>query len=417
MSDRKFTRDEVRRAAQRLLYRPADGAHAQHRTVWCARTVLGDGVRLLRAVDGSRARIGGLHTCGNVWTCAVCSAKVAEARRAELLAGMAAWKAARGGDVLLQTQTFPHERDGYQLAELIDRFAAAQKTFKQSAVYKRAKMTLARAGGVRSLEVTFGDEHGWHPHAHELLFVGVDVTKLPGVRLVEDDTGRHYCGGVFDALRDAWIVALEKHGLGGAREHMLRHAYDVRPGDYAAEYVAKFGRDLDDWTAADELSRAHAKIGLRRGQYTPFQMLALWLAGDAPDFAERFRTYADAFADRRMLYWSPKLKAALGIADLSDDEIAQRLGGREPLPDEEVAGHLTVEQYSTVYSRGAVDELLQLVALLSDRDQAQRQLVIDEWVKFCAGRVPLWSQRLRYRRWAPSGAGRTVEEYAPSSRC
>jgi hypothetical protein len=402
MTDRpQITRDALRRAAQRLLFDPDLGPHQQHRTTWCARTVLTYSVSLLRAVDGSAARTGGLHTCGSVWTCAVCSAKVTEARRAELLAGMAAHRARGGGDVLLQTQTFPHERDAMPLAELLDRFAKAQKTFKQCTAYKRAAATLRRAGGVRSLEVTFGDEHGWHPHAHELLFVGVDVSTLPGVTLVVNDPerGEHYRGGVIDDLRDAWIRALEKAGLGGSRENMERRAFDVRPGSFAADYVAKFGRDLESWSAADELSRSHAKLGLRRGRFSPLQMLALWQAGEAPDFGHRFREFSGAFEGRRMLYWSPKLKASLGIADLSDEQIADRLGGREPLPDEEVAGSLSVEQYSVVYSRGAVDELLSLVKLLDDPDREHRQACIDHFVVDCSMRPPLWSKRIRYKQW------------------
>ncbi|RYF42549.1 MAG: hypothetical protein EOO38_19610, partial [Cytophagaceae bacterium] len=51
----------------------------------------------------------GLQTCGSVWACPVCSAKIAERRRVEIIAAMAAHKAA-GGCMHLLTLTAPHQR-------------------------------------------------------------------------------------------------------------------------------------------------------------------------------------------------------------------------------------------------------------------------------------------------------------------
>jgi len=405
-------RDTLRRAAQRLLYDPNAGPHAQHRTVWCARTVLGEAVGLFRQAGGTGARAGGLHTCGSVWACAVCSAKVTEARRAELLAGMAAWRAmGEGRSVLLATQTFPHERDAEPLGELLDKFAKAQKTYKQSTAYKRLTRAMQRAGGVRSLEVTWGEEHGWHPHTHELIFVRADLAQL-GAREETDERGRaRWVGGIVDELRDAWIVACLRAGLATTRdlEHMRAHAFDLRGGDFAADYVAKFGRDVDEWAAADELTRSHAKLGLRAGRLSPFQMLRLWQLGEGPDLGHRFREFAEAFEGRRMLFWSPKLKAALGIDELSDDEIAERLGRDEELPEETRIAQLSIEQYSAVYSRGAVGELLDLVASLDPDRCPDPQTVVDEFASACLGRVPLWSKRLRYKPWRSN----VLQEFAP----
>lgn len=293
----------------------------------------------------------------------------------------------------LMTQTFRHTL-GDALPELLERFARAQKSFKQSTVYKRISGEVRRRGGVRSLETTWGGPNGWHPHSHELLFYTADLEKFPGVRLVEDEDGRHFVGGIVNALRLAWLKALERAGLSG----LEGRAFDIRPGDYAAEYVAKLGHDIEGWSIQDELTSRHAKLGRRGEHFTPFQMLALWQAGDRTHrWGDLVRDYAKAFEGQRMLYWSPKLKQLLGIADKSDEDIAAELEIDHPMPDEDRIGKLNVAQYAVVYSRGAVTDLLELVRHLEHEETAQR--AIDDYVEWLKGRPRICQERMRYRRW------------------
>jgi len=382
------------RAAQRLLFDPESGPHQQARTVWCGRIVLGESVRVLRSVDGSGARTGGLHTCGSVWACPVCSRKVSEVRRAELLAGMATWRAASDlNRVQLLTLTFPHDA-GQALPDLLERFGLALRKFKAGAVWRKFSAEHSRAGSVRSLEVTHG-ANGWHPHSHELVFL----------RALPSDWWRA-------ELAAAWLRCLKAAGLDGAADaHILEHGLDLRGGDYAAEYVSKFGRDLEGWSVADELTRGHSKIGARSAgavsraaldvHVTPFQLLAWWQAGDV-EAGALFREYARAFEGKRMLFWSPKLRQVLGVADLDDAEIAARLGRTEPLPDESPVGSLTPQQWAVIVSRGAQCDLLELAAMLDDPCAEHRQACLDEFVTLQTGKVPLHSRRVRYRPWRSS---------------
>ena len=59
----------------------------------CGAVPVGDQVEI-RIKDGS-AYYCGLETCGNVWLCPVCSAKIHHRRAAELREALATWEARR----------------------------------------------------------------------------------------------------------------------------------------------------------------------------------------------------------------------------------------------------------------------------------------------------------------------------------
>ena len=84
-------------------------------------------VQVWKSKEHGTASYGGLQTCGSVWTCPVCAAKIAERRRVELLDAMELHKA-QGGAVFLLTLTTPHQR-GDVLAELLDQQGKALQSF------------------------------------------------------------------------------------------------------------------------------------------------------------------------------------------------------------------------------------------------------------------------------------------------
>ena len=389
------SRFELAAVAQRVLYDPALSAMHQHRTVWCHRAIKNESgtCNIWRRVDGSSARLTGVVTCGSVWTCPVCSARVAEHRREELERGMKAHVAA-GGHAYLLTLTFPHERD-LPLAEADRLFSKALQKFKNSKRFKRVSKLYSRQGSVRSLEITWGPEHGFHVHTHDLIFAA------PGL-----DTDQ----AAVDELRSAWIGALDKVGLApkSKLEWMWKHALDLRGGQHAADYIAKFGRDAK-WGIVAEVTRSHAKIGMREicgheGHVTPFQLLAWAGAGDA-EAAQLFREFADVFKHKRMLSWSPRLKAKLGLVERDDAEIA---GDDTPMPAEREVASLTAEDLALVFSRGALGELQEYVCLLSDGDPPHVQACVNDFLadfrtrpKISRGTVREKIWRLRNRKGEP----------------
>ena len=77
----------------------------ESRTAKCLRIRAHDcDVQVWKSKEHGTASYGGLQTCGSVWACPVCSAKIAERRRVELLDAMELHKA-QGGAVYLLTTT------------------------------------------------------------------------------------------------------------------------------------------------------------------------------------------------------------------------------------------------------------------------------------------------------------------------
>ncbi len=342
----------LQRIAAGLLY-PAGTVQTRHsktRDRWavcgCNRNMRGNRVGIARQIDGGGARYKGVITCGSVWTCPVCAARIAEDRRLELQLAIRRW-AITGGKVYLMSLTAPHTRE-LPLVDFLARWKKALASFKNSRTYKRISARYRRIGSVRSLEVTYG-ANGWHPHTHDLVFA---------------DDGLLADAAALEELRQAWVTCCIKFGLGDneKRTDMLAHGFDLRGGDYAADYVAKFGRQptIEGWGVSDELTRSHSKTGTRAGHMTPFALLLAFHQGDH-ECGALFRTYAEAFEHQRMLYWSPKLKAKLGIVDATDEDLA-----RAPLPDEEDCIDLDSEQWGLVLSRDARGELLFWAAQYGD---------------------------------------------------
>jgi hypothetical protein len=368
-----------RRAARELRDRSKVDAQ-QHPTVWCGRFMHAGSGGVYRANDGSSARISGIGTCGCLWTCPPCALATSEVRRAELLAGMAHWHQA-GGRVWLLTLTVSHSIAD-PLTDIERGLARAMVSFKSGAAWRELSGQMRREGSVRSVEVTYSDRNGWHPHSHELVF----ARNEPEPRLL-------------DAARAAWALIICKLGWAGASvTDTLRYSFDLRGGDFAGEYVTKYGRDVDAWCVADELTRSHAKTGRGRDEHvTPFGLLWWAEQGDAAA-GGLFREYAAAFAGKRALFWSPRLKATLGLKDMTDEDIRIELGRDKPLPEEERIATITPQQWSVVVSRDAEGALCELACALTDIG-TDRQDTIDDFVRSLLKETAVNTGAVRYRQW------------------
>lgn len=337
----------------------------------------GESATLYRAADGSNAYLSGLNTCGNGWTCPVCGAKIAEHRRRELSEAMAAWTNAEGGTAYLVTLTFPHAA-GDDLGAMLEKLAKARQGWKNSRTYKRIlgpDGTAGSAGAVTAMEVTHG-ANGWHPHVHMLVFaarggLGDGLPALNGDLSSPD----------IDALRGAWVKQLLKVGLADQQQvsDVWAHSFNVRGGEKAAEYIAKYGRDTR-WGASSELTRSAAKVGAAgtvggEVHVTPFQLLEWAGAGDTRAGA-LFREYADAFHGKRLLTWSPGLRKRLKLsAEEASDEAVADLD--EELPERQRVGVLQVEDLQIIVSRGLLGEL---VRTFGPYGRADDQESLNDWM-------------------------------------
>jgi hypothetical protein len=298
------------------------------RTAKCLRIrAQGQQAQVWRSREFGTTSYGGLQTCGSVWACPVCAAKIAERRRAEVLAAMTAHKAV-GGCVNMLTLTTPHQR-GDDLADLLTKQAEAVKAFWADKTVRRVLADMGTVGQIRALEVTNGrrsaTNNGWHPHFHVLMFggVGVDLAYFSPAQM-QDWAGRLY---------ERWAAKCQAAGLGmPSREHGLK----LHDGSQAAAYAAKWGLE-------HEMTKGHTKKA-KHGSETPFDLLRAFLADpDDKQAAALFREFAEVFKGKRQLHWSKGLKARFAIEETTDEELVERLE-----EDAELLGLLTIDQWRDV---------------------------------------------------------------------
>jgi len=270
-------------------------------TAKCLKVVVSDSVKIVKSKEHDKCHYVGLMTCGNVWTCPICAAKISERRRKELKTAIFQHEA-RGGSVLLITFTHSHKREE-SLESLLKRQSLASQWFYRHRTYKELKSRYMKVGRVRALEVNHGQANGWHPHMHELWFL--DVT-LHDYSILKAE------------IFALWLKACKRFDLGLPSE---KHGIDIRGGDKASAYVTKFG-DQDKWGLESELSKSHLKKG-RNGSLSPFQLVDSYREGNKQAGA-LFIEYANAFKGKRQLTWSRGLKDQFDLEDLTDEEIASK---------------------------------------------------------------------------------------------
>ena len=283
-------------------------------------------IEVWKSVEHKTTHFKGLQTCGSVWRCPVCSAKIAERRRAEILHAKQAHKLL-GGCVNLLTLTCPHRQQD-DLAELLEKQAKAINGFFNDRPVKALLLQMGTIGKIKALEVTHGRKsahnNGWHPHYHLLMFQGAgDVSMAFDAQQMTDFQVRLY-------LR--WANACKRAGLG---EPSYAHGLKLDDGSKAANYVSKWGLE-------DEMTKGHTKKALH-GE-TPFDFLRAYLV-DAEDkqAAALFIEFARTFEGKRQLTWSKGLKARYSVQEKSDEVLSGEADDKALL-----LGSITLEQWRDV---------------------------------------------------------------------
>jgi hypothetical protein len=312
-----------------------------------------DCVEVWHLQELQRARFGNLQTCASVWMCPVCAAKITERRKQELTAALIAAQQ-QGLSVVMVTYTLRHKSSD-RLSWLLGGQARGSRkngTYQPPtglmgargvATGGRAAKTLREecgvVGSIRSLELTWGQESGWHPHIHELLFV---ETKQHLERL---EIG----------LRQQWETGLR---LAGMRE-VNQHGLDFTTCNIEiAAYIEKMGRERS-WNIEHELTKQPVKKG-REGRFTPTELLrAFTLDGDAAA-GELWREYALTLKGSRQLYWSKGLRPLLlpAVPDRTDQEVAEEVEQAGTLLAE-----LDLKLWRTILHHEARAQVLNIAAL------------------------------------------------------
>ena len=274
----------------------------------------------------------GLHLCGSVWTCPICSKRITAFRAREITQAGEAHKA-QGGELLLFTYTFPHYF-GDSLNKNLDRFRAAHRKFRSGKAWAIWKEKYSWIGAIRGLEVTHTN-NGWHPHFHELHFIkNISDEEINKIK--------------YDLLL-RWQKFLRHEGLIPHDEKYFHRAFDARRST-KVDYIAKFCAPSYGLELAGSPNKK-SKKGL-----APFQILQSILNSGINKkkyYIALWRDYTEAFFNKRMLVWSRGLKERFHIEEIEDNAIM------EYKPENAVfEGSIKRENYFALLKKGNFDEFL-----------------------------------------------------------
>lgn len=297
-------------------------------------------IEVWRSSEHGSTHYAGLQTCGSVWACPVCAAKVSERRRLDLLDLMEQHKA-EGGDVLLLTLTNPHTAAN-DLTILLKAQAKAMSALNGNRSAKALWEDIGCVGTVRALEVTHGHANGWHPHFHILIFVpkGLDLLRLRRRFYVEWAKACRLAKLPIPAYRVRYVQDGKKRYFYGV---------DVQDGKKAGAYVTK-----GLWGLDHEMTKSHIKKA-SRGRRSPFDLLRSFLYDDDKQAAALFKEYAAAFKGKRQLQYSNGLKELYQVEDLSDEELAAIHEDSA-----ELLGKIELEDWRLILSADLRGEVLEL---------------------------------------------------------
>jgi len=311
--------------------------HDFHRTAKCKFIRVAHEVGVHKSKQHGSAFYSKLFTCGNVWTCPVCAAKVQERRRVEIAQAIDWAYQVEGLQPVMVTLTFPHHA-WHKVGRLLEQQAAALHNLRAGKPWTKFKASYGYQGLIRSLEITHG-ANGWHPHTHELWFVEKHADP---VEMLADILKR-------------WESACSRAGLLDLADPrqlaaFRLHAVDVKGNCSASDYLAKQD-DARNWGVDREIAKASTKAGRAKGLHA-FGLLAKAADGDTRS-ARLYLAYSIAMKGKRQLYWSRGLKERVGLLDVTDETLAE-----EVQDSADALGKLTADDWQTVRDAGARAQVL-----------------------------------------------------------
>ena len=247
--------------------------------------------------------------CSSVWLCPVCSS-IIQSKRADDVQKAIDWAKSNEYQVAMVTFTASHNVK----MSLIEFGEKLQKAYEMLMKNIRKSRKKYEVGNIKGVEFTHSYKNGWHKHYHVIL-----IFKK------ECDVDAY-----FSIIKKSWETACVKNSLLDATnekavQDFREHSVDlVKSAEEISSYVNKSSKE---WTLADEMSKSVLKIGHNNEHRTPFQILC-----DIAITKDKTQRYKDieVFIEY-MLYtyclhqqdWSNGLKDAVGIRELSDEEIIE----------------------------------------------------------------------------------------------
>ena len=161
-----------------------------------------------------------------------------------------------------------------------------------------------------------------------------------------------------------WSDCCQKSGLDAPSR---KHGVNLRNGDYANNYVAKWGLE-------HEMTKGHIKKG-KKGSRTPFDILRDFQESPNDQDANLFKLYYFAFKGQRQLNWSRGLRklASKNQVEKTDQEIVDETDNVA-----ELMFKLDIELWHVIRKNGKQGELLVCVA---EKDHTLKKAI--DFIKQC----------------------------------
>ena len=245
---------------------------------------------------------GGLQTCGSVWHCPVCAAKISERRVIEVQQAID-YCQALGGSVSFVTRTVPHDKQD-SLKTILYQFRDAERFLKKHRQYKNLLKTFESFGQIKVFEITVG-LNGWHLHVHEI-HLHQNKQSLENLAIFEEN------------FYNLWAsVAV----LAGFEEPSRAFGLQVQNGDFAAAYLAKFGKESkSNWNVSREITKQHIKKS--KSGFSPFDLIRAYRDKQTDFLAGLILEYGETMHGQQQLIWSNGLKKLVAVEIVSDAEIS-----------------------------------------------------------------------------------------------
>jgi len=303
------------------------GAGMKHRILNCMHLIHSGSADIKRNSKTGKAYYSGISVCGSVWLCPVCSSRIAQGRREEL--GLASKS---GMMPVMVSVTLQHYRND-ELKKLLSVLNGSLRELKQGNWWKSFIKRYGIKAHVSSLEITFSERHGWHPHKHILLFLDVSDGEKD-LKALKSELIQRYTN-----------LVSEKGGYASDF-----HSIDVTAcSDNINGYIAK-------WGLINEVANAHIKVGRAKDSYSPFQLAEIAGAGERWALVA-YLEYVEATYGKKQITWSHNARKVLGIGkEKTDQELAKE---HESL-DDEIILSIEREQWKRVLRNGVQGELLEL---------------------------------------------------------
>lgn len=270
---RKISRYDLQHHAQKLT--PAHRVRVCHKAIAHGH----DGVEIRRTQDS--ARFNGLMSCGNVWACPVCMARI-NAQRADALRNGLTNAGILGYHAYLLTLTVRHDRTD-ALAELIDALTKAYRYMWSGKTGQALKAALTWQGSARAMEIRHGQSAGWHPHFHVVI-------------LTESVLGADTLSALTTRIKNRWIQSLAHAGY----DATFDNGADLRTSTTQIfNYLTKSDRLADELTATDTKKSTESR--------SPIEILEDSRQGDQYA-ASLWREYVTATKGAKALVMCPSFR-------------------------------------------------------------------------------------------------------------